>query len=315
MNMNRLLIKIASMAVATGLLALTALSAHAQTKLELGYTGASAFMPAFVAKEQGFYAKHGLDVNLQLIPVGSAMPAALVSQSLHVATLTAPVLLLAKEGGLDLGMVAAASYQSRGHTTAGAVTRPGINATSAKDFKQLKVGVPGLNSVQHILFKKWLENQGVKASQVTFVEAAFPQMGDMLKGGAIDAALVVEPFLSRIQQSGSGRLAVSYGPQVVDRYLEAFYVMDKAFVEKNPKVPAAMKAALNDAVAWTKANEVAARMTMVKYLKIPEAAAKTMPLPEFAADFSDADVSSWIEMANKFNVIKGSIPPGSVIFR
>src|SRR5690606_16497754 len=122
---------------------LAAANASAQVKLTLGYTGAAAFTPAFVAKAQGYFEQHGLDVTLQPIPLGPTMPAALVSQSLHVATLTAPVLLLAKEGGLDLGVAAAASYQSRARTTAGAVARADLNIQSAANFKGRKVGVPG----------------------------------------------------------------------------------------------------------------------------------------------------------------------------
>lgn len=292
----------------------TATAAAAQTKIALGYTGANAFVPAFVAKEQGFFAKQGLDVSLQLIPVGSTMPGALVSGSLNVATLTAPVLLLAKEGGLDLGIVSAASFQSRQRTTAGAVARPGLVLKTAADFRGRKVGVPGLNSVQHLLFMKWLDNNGVKPSQVTYIEAAFPQMGDMLKSGVLDAALIVEPFLGRVQQSGSGTLAVSYGPQVSERYLEAFYVMDKSFVEKNPKAPAAFKAAIAQAVAWTQANDAEARKTMVKYLKLPEAVAESMPMPEFSADFSDADVTSWVDMARQFGLIKSAMSAASLTF-
>src|SRR5690554_3520127 len=106
--------------------ALTGGLGHAQTRITLGYTGAAAFLPAFVAQEQGLFQKHGLDVTLQLIPVGSTMPGALIAQSLQVATLTAPVFLLARDGGLGLGIASAASYQSKERTTTGAVSRQNL---------------------------------------------------------------------------------------------------------------------------------------------------------------------------------------------
>lgn len=287
----------------------------AQTKILLGYTGAAAFLPAFVAKEKGYFDKHGLDVTLKLVPVGSTMPAALVSQSLQVATLTAPVLLLARDGGLDLGIAAASSYQSKARTTAGAVSRPGLILSSAKDFRGKKVGVPGLNSVQHILFMEWLQKNGVKADEVTYIEAAFPQMGDMLKGGSIDAALIVEPFLSRVVQTGAAEKSVSYGPQVTDRYLESFYVMDKAFVTKNPKAASSFKAAIQDAVTWIASNETQARSTMVKYLKLPESVTATIPLPEFSADVGPADVQQWITLGKAFGLVRTNMKPEQLIFK
>lgn len=281
--------------------------AGAQTRITLGYTGAAAFLPAFVAKEKGFFQAHGLDVALQLIPVGSTMPGALVSQSLQVATLTAPVLMLAADGGLDLGIASAASYQSKQRTTTGAVSRMALDLKSPADYRRKKVGVPGLNSVQHILFMKWLQNGGVKPNEVTYVEAAFPQMGDMLRGGSIDVAVMVEPFLSRVVQGGAGKLAVSYAPQVTERYLEAFYAMDKGFVQKNPKVVKEFKAAINDAVAWTQSHEAEARGFMTQYLRLPKEVAMEIPLPEFSADFSTDDVRRWIDLNKEFGLLRSDL--------
>lgn len=287
--------------------------AAAQTSITLGYTGAAAFLPAFVAKEKGFFQAHGLDVTLQLIPVGSTMPGALVSQSLQAATLTAPVLLLAADGGLDLGIASAASYQSKHRTTTGAVSRTALDLKSPADYRRKKVGVPGLNSVQHILFMKWLQNGGVKPNEVTYVEAAFPQMGDMLRGGSIDVAVMVEPFLSRVIQSGAGKLAVSYAPQVTERYLEAFYAMDKGFVQKNPNVVKEFKAAIAEAVAWTQSHEAEARPFMTQYLRLPKEIAMEIPLPEFSADFSTDDVRRWIDLNKEFGLLRSDLKAESLI--
>ncbi|MGH7003627.1 MAG: ABC transporter substrate-binding protein, partial [Alphaproteobacteria bacterium] len=70
-----------------------AAGATAQTKILIGYTGANTFVPSFVAKDKGFFAKNGLDVTLTRIPVGSTIPGALLANSLQVGTLTAPVFL------------------------------------------------------------------------------------------------------------------------------------------------------------------------------------------------------------------------------
>lgn len=52
--------------------------AAAQTKVTIGYGPANSWIPAFVAKEQGIFARHGLDATLQLIVIGSNQPAALI---------------------------------------------------------------------------------------------------------------------------------------------------------------------------------------------------------------------------------------------
>ena len=60
--------------------------AAAQTKITLGYTQANAFMAAFVAKDQGFFAKRGLDVTLQLVPQGSTIASAMAGGTLQAGT-------------------------------------------------------------------------------------------------------------------------------------------------------------------------------------------------------------------------------------
>src|SRR5208283_3828633 len=76
--------------------------AFAQTKMIVGLTQFNEVAPVMVAKEEGFFAKHGLDVTIQLIPLNSLMPAALQSDSTQIASLTPPLLLQAVDGGLYL---------------------------------------------------------------------------------------------------------------------------------------------------------------------------------------------------------------------
>ena len=55
-----------------GLLGVT--GAQAQTKILLGVAPAGEFIAAMVAREQGFFKKRGLDVDLQIVPPGLEWP-------------------------------------------------------------------------------------------------------------------------------------------------------------------------------------------------------------------------------------------------
>ena len=41
-------------------------TAEAATKIKLSYTAATVYLSSFIAKDQGFFEKHGLDVDLAL---------------------------------------------------------------------------------------------------------------------------------------------------------------------------------------------------------------------------------------------------------
>lgn len=290
-------------------------AALAQTKITLGYTGANAFMAAFVAKDQGIFSKHGLDVTLQLTPVGSTIPGAVAGGSLQVGTLTAPVFLLANEGGVAMQIVAGASVQAKSNPTSGVTAREGANIKGPADFRGKRVGVPGLNGSQHVTFMKWLKNAGVEPKQVTFVEASFPQMGDMLKGGQVDAVLPVEPFLGRIVDTKVGYLVSYYAGEVVDSYLESFYAMSGDYVKANPKAAAAFNAAIREATAWVEQNPEDARKTQVTYLKLPEKVAMTIKMPTLRADVPQKDVQFWVDLCKDFGVTRGTVTAQQVLWQ
>ena len=294
---------------------LLASSVVAQTKITLGYTGANAFVSAFVAKDQGLFAKRGLDVTMQLVPVGSTIAGAMAGGSLQVGTLTPPVFLLANEGGVEIQIVAGATIQSKANVTAGVVAKEGATIKGPVDFKGKRVGVPGLNGVQHVTFMKWLKDRGVEPKQVTFVEAFFPQMSDMLKGGQIDAALPVEPFLGRITQAKTGYLVAAYTAEIADAYLESFYVMTKQFIQQNPKAARDFKDAIGEAAAWIAKNEEAARRTQITYLKLPEAIAMSIRMPTLTVDVKPAEMQFGVDLCRDFGITKGTATVQQVLFQ
>ena len=294
-------------------LALFAASAFAQTKINLGYTQANAFMAAFVAKDQGFFAKRGLDVNVQIVPQGSTIASAMAGGTLNAGTLTPPAFLLAVEGGIDAQIVAAATHQAKSNPTIGMMAREGSNIRGAADMRGKRIGVPGLNGGNHIVAMKWLQNNGVEPKQVTFVETSFPQMGDLLKGGQVDVVVPVEPFITRIQQTKAGYLVTV--PTIVDSFLESFYIMNREFIQKNPKAARDFREAIREAVDWMKSNEAEARKTQITYLKLPEAAAATIKLPTFAVDVKPEDMQFWIDLLKNFGITKGTATAQQVIFQ
>ena len=90
----------------------------------LGFSASTAFSNAFVAANEGIFKKHGLDVEMKLVPNSSTTPAALIADSLQVATPTAPITLQAIEQGLDLVVLAGGSYYAKGIEDVAIMVRP-----------------------------------------------------------------------------------------------------------------------------------------------------------------------------------------------
>lgn len=301
MSIRRGLFATALLAIAS--VAFSVHSADAQQKIVIGYTGANDFLAAFVAKDKGFFEKRGLDVTLTRIANGSTIPAAMIGGSITVGTITPPILMQAVDGGLDLKILSIASIQSSKNPTASVVVAADSKIEKPADFIGKKVGAPGLNSVMHVMFVRWLRAKNVDDKKVTFIEGAFPQFGDLLKGKQVDAALVVEPFRSRITAAGIGAANANFFSDVRDNVIFSLYAVTGDWASKNPKAVQSLRDALNEGVAFIRENTEEAKKSQIAHLGLPADVVGKLPLATFETKVEPSEVQFWIDLSKEMDVI------------
>ncbi|PCH98270.1 MAG: metal ABC transporter substrate-binding protein, partial [Rhodobacteraceae bacterium] len=157
--------KIMALAVAIGL----APPAMAQTDVTLMYTATAPFVAAFVAKDQGFFEKNGINVTMQLGQNGSVVLAGVVSGSAQVGIPTPTVVFQAVENGLDLRMFAATNIFPD-DTISGLVAGVDSGIEKASDLNGRKIGVPGIGGLLHVVMRKWVDENGGDSSTINIVE-------------------------------------------------------------------------------------------------------------------------------------------------
>ena len=168
--------------------------AQERTKIAYGYSAVSDFATVFVATDEGFFAKRGLDVEPKFIPLNPTIIPGVESGSLQMGGPTPTGYLQSIAGGLDQVVINGGGMLSKTYTDLGLVARAGTGIRSAKDCIGKKIGVPGIGALLHGTFRQWLKVNGIDAKQVTFIEAPFPQHADLLRGGAVDAVVSGGPF-------------------------------------------------------------------------------------------------------------------------
>jgi NitT/TauT family transport system substrate-binding protein len=284
--------------------AVAASPAAAQTKkITVGYASASDFLPAFIGKEKGCFEKRGLDVTLTRIPIVGNIPPALVAGSLQIGMSTATVLLQAADGGIDLNVVAGATRMLKDNPTISLVARKEAQIKSAADVKGKKIGVPGVNSVADVMFRKWLKNNGVNLNDVTFIETPFPQMNDLLRAGTVDGVLAVEPIRSRIVGSGTGyRIPEEYYVAVSADSILAFWIATSSWAKANPDVIAKFRECLAEGLAFIKSNPEEAKTIEKQYLGFESPVYPTMTTAAKADDFP-----FFVALAREFGLIRKDI--------
>ena len=281
---------------------------HAATKVVFLYTAVPSYIGSFVAKDEGIFEKHGLEVELTMAATGSIIPAAMVAGSAQVGAPTPTVLLQANDGGLDLVYFAGCDvYPTQSKT--GILAKAGSNLQGPRDLPGKKVGVPGFNGIVDLLTRKWIQSAGSDSKKVTYIELQFPAMGDALKTGLVDAVALLDPFYSRIADSKIGYAIGNYSTVVPAGTMPTGYAATRERVEKNPALVRAYRAALDDAVVFINnpANVARVKASMAKHTKLPPQIADTLPIPNNLTNRpTAASIRFWVELMKEQSLIRGN---------
>lgn len=304
-------------AAASAALALPAARAQSFPKITFGYTAVSDFASVFVAAEEGLFAKRRLEVEPKFIPLNSTIPAAIQSDSLQLGGPTPSVFLQAVDGGLDHVVVGGGGVTSKTMTGIGLVARAGAGIRSAQDCVGKKVGVPGLGAFLHVTFRAWLKQSGVDHRRVTFVEAPFPQHGDLLRGGSLDAVVTADPFMARIVDSGNGYVASYYSTFLPDGQPSIVYAGKRSWVEANAAAVRAFQAAVQEAGAFIAkpANDAKVRAAIGKYIKLPPEVLAKMQISPPGPVVNDRQLAYWVGLMKDQEMLRADPAVARLVFK
>ncbi len=301
-----------AVALAALVLALVPASQAAAQNLapvKIGLGPAVDFLPAFVARDQGIFAKHGLDATLQILPNPSVVPPMLVSDSVQISYATPPNLLLANEGGLDLVAIEGGARLVKTNAKISLVTRAGVTVAGADDLKSRKVAVPGFDSIIDLFLRKWLIAHNVPVAQVNIVEAGMLQMGDLLKSAQIDAATPIEPIRGRIVSTGAAVLSLDFFSEVNPDVLGSFWMSTRDWAEKHHAEVEAFRASIAEGIAFINEHPDEARALEQKDMGFVDPSA----MATFATKLDAKDFDFVAKLARELGALKQPVDAGKLI--
>lgn len=169
-------------------------AARAQEKLEKLYVGVAglsgALAHAFIPKDSGLYAQHGLDVELIFFQGGSQAIQSLLAGGVQLVVTAGPEVIAARAAGSDATMIA--GYMNT--LPYSIVAAKGI--TKFEQLKGTKAAISRFGSTSDLAMRYALERNGlVPNKDVTII-----QLGDQntrfagLTGGSVQSTLISPPF-------------------------------------------------------------------------------------------------------------------------
>jgi NitT/TauT family transport system substrate-binding protein len=284
--------------------------AAAAETITVAYSSANDYLPAFVAKEQGFFATRSLDVAFTKTASISNVPPALVAKQVQIGPVTAPNLLAAAESGIDIVAISGATRSSRAHPIISAMARTGAAIKGAPDFSGKRVGLPAFGTVMDIMLRKWLKDNGADLRSIHFAETPFPQMPDLLKAGQIDAVAAIDPFRSRIIDAGVGYKVADYFSDVKDNVILAFWVSSRAWARQNPAAVSGFRVALGEGLDWIAVHPAEAHALEAKYLGVASPSFAT-----YSLEIEPADLQFYEDLGKEQGLLHGDIDVANLIVK
>lgn len=183
----------------------------------VGYTPISIYAPMFIAKEKGYFAEQGLNVELQALPGASDM-----------VVLTATGEFDAGIGGIGPAYWNAAAQNlpitiiAPAHGEGSPVATPLMISTDAcesgeissiQDLEGMSIAVNAPGATE-LWLDRALQSGGLSIDDVDVQFLPFPDAVAALDSGAIDAAMIGEPLATLAEQDGIAvRLAPDFDVQ------------------------------------------------------------------------------------------------------
>lgn len=296
-------------ACAAGLLAVAGTTAaRANDKITVGVIPIADVAPIYLGRAKGFFKDHGIDLSLKLAQGGASIIPSVVSGQYQFGFSNMTSLIIAESRGLHFKVVAAgdSSTGTLGHDFGAIVVPQGSPIKNAADLDGKSVAVNDLNNIGGMAVRAAVRADGGKPDSVKFVELSFPDIPAALARKRIDAAFVVEPFLTITRSQGAQAVSWLFVKTAPHLMIASYFTSDNYFKE-HPDLVQRFKAAMDESLKYAQEHPDEVRAELPKYTKISPKLAEKITLPDFPVKENRASTETLNELAVKDGLIPKKI--------
>lgn len=269
-----------------------------KNELHLGFIPLNDCAPLVVAKEKGFFEKHGLRVNLHRESSWATIRDRIVIGQLDAAQMLAPMPIASSLGlssikkamivpmvlGLNGNAITVSNelYQTLLAEDAQAMAEEPLSAHALKKLidREQAEGKPKRTlamvfpfSMHNFQLRYWLAQAGINPDiDIHLVVVPPPQMVENLKQGHIDGFCVGEPWNSYAVHENVGSVLIT-GYEIWNNSPEKVLGVTRDWAEQHPNTLRSLVAALYEACMWIdkseNRNETSHLLTLPGYVEVP----------------------------------------------
>jgi NitT/TauT family transport system substrate-binding protein len=236
--------------------------------VRLGTIQTESYALSIYAKDQGFFTRNGVDVDLQYIPGASGgITAALVGGALDIGCISMGPTSNAHLRGIPLRLIAPGGIITAESPTTVMCVAKNSPITKASDLNGKVVGTVVLRDVIHVAEAKWIDDNGGDSKTVKFVEMSMSEAAPALLAGRIDAFPVGEPLLTNAKDElrQIGDIYDVLGKRV----MISMHIAMADWLVRNADTAHRVVLAMRQAAVWANANRPITATIIARETKIP----------------------------------------------
>jgi NitT/TauT family transport system substrate-binding protein len=266
--MKRVMRAASAALVACALLGAVPASARAQTMvIGQGFLNTNA-LPLWIALDQGYFTKHGTEVELTFIRGGGRVVAALLAGEIRFATVAVTQVVGPVAQGADpvviLSFVNKMPYL---FMAAGHIRSPG-------DLRGKAIGVATFGGAAYVASHMALRQFGLdpKRDRITLIQIGTePERLAALLAGSIDAAMLAPEVAVRLQSPPFRRMLDLRSADIP--WQHSSLITTRTFLKGNPRAVEGVVRAIIDGFAFTvdPANKERVKQSIAKHLRLEKA--------------------------------------------
>lgn len=268
----------------------------------------------FFAKEMGFFAEHGLDVDIQPGTNGSAMASAVASDAVDIGYSDLVTLAKAYLKGIPFVAIAPAALWTSTAPVAGLVVLSTSPIKNAKDLSGKVIAIPGLATLAEYSPRAWIDQNGGDSSSVKFIEMPYSAMPAALTAERIDSAYISEPFLAVVKNNV--RILGYAHNAVAKQFLQSAWFTTPQWARDHQDAVKRFAAAMRETAVWAnqKRNQAKSAEILAKYTKIDPAVIAAMERAVFAERLTASSIQPAIDVSAKYGKFE-PFPADRLIYR
>jgi NitT/TauT family transport system substrate-binding protein len=283
--------------------------------IRVGYAPVADASQLYIGIDKGFFEEQGITLQLENLENGPKILAALGANSLGIGLSSYVPVIYAKNSNLPFKIITGGAVEDSMHTANAVVVSKSANINTPYDLKGKKIAINGRRTVNHIILLEYLKKYGISENDVTLIEMPFPRMAMVLQTNQVDAASVIEPFVTRALEDESTELLSYHYAELYPKLAISCYISTEDWISKNKETLRKFIKAFNKATDFYYSNPEESKAIISKYTNIDMEEMQKVKLPAFDKEPNVENLQYLIDIMYQAGLIDRKITPDELILK